>query len=285
MTGHHTGMPGAGLRHYLIAALRLLALWTVLGSAACSDRLDHLGKPPTVYPAGTPDRVSTPLPGPERLALAAPGTASMPPQPAETVALSPGASPWSPAVQVTPSLFRRGPGSLLASDRAAVRGDILTVVIEVDDEAEISNTTARARTGDDQVSISALLGLPAVADVVLPGAGTLTPAVSAGSTTTTQGAGSVSREEEITFRLAATVVDVLANGHLVIQGSQEVLINFELRDLQVSGIVRPQDISRENEVPLHRIADARVKYGGRGQITDVQQPRYGQQIVDLVSPF
>jgi flagellar basal body L-ring protein FlgH len=94
-----------------------------------------------------------------------------------------------------------------------------------------------------------------------------------------------SRDEEVTLRLAATVESVLPNGHLVIRGSQEVRINFELRDLQVSGIVRPEDISRQNVITYDKIADARIVYGGRGQITDMQQPRLGQQIVDLLSPF
>jgi flagellar L-ring protein precursor FlgH len=95
----------------------------------------------------------------------------------------------------------------------------------------------------------------------------------------------VSRNEEVTLRLAATVENVLTNGHLVIRGSQEVRINFELRDLQISGIVRPEDISRQNVITYDKIADARIVYGGRGQITDMQQPRLGQQFVDLVSPF
>ncbi len=185
----------------------------------------------------------------------------------------------------TGSLWQSGPSSLFGDRRARRRGDILTVVVQIDDEGEISNTTNRARSGSEEASVSALLGLPAVADVILPGAGTLSPGVSTEGESTSTGSGSVNREEEITFRLAATVEQVLPNGHLVIRGSQEVRINFELRDLQISGIVRPEDISRQNVITSDKIADARIVYGGRGQITDLQQPRYGQQIVDLVSPF
>ncbi|MEL6335944.1 MAG: flagellar basal body L-ring protein FlgH [Pseudomonadota bacterium] len=244
-------------------ALLLLALLIVAG---CADRLDHLGTEPTMTPPGETETLATPLPAPERLAL--------------------GQKPLAQPLAVTPaSLWRSGPSSLFGDRRARGRGDILTVVIEIDDEAEISNTTARSRTGSDEVSVQALLGLPSVADIILPGAGTLEPAISTGSSTSTQGDGSVSREEEITFRVAATVAEVLPNGHLVVRGSQELRINFELRELQVSGIVRPEDINRRNEIPLEKIADARIVYGGRGQLTDVQQPRYGQQVIDLVAPF
>ncbi|MEM9782565.1 MAG: flagellar basal body L-ring protein FlgH [Pseudomonadota bacterium] len=271
-----SGAPSLRCAWPLILVIALLAV-------GCTDRLDHLGKPPSVSAAMTPERIATPLPTPERLALAAPEPvyARVPraaglPAPLPDAAYDPGA--------LRPG-WQSNPGWLLGGRRARRRGDILTVVIETDDEAEISNTTGRSRSGDENVNISALLGLPAIADVILPGGSTLNPAVNLGSTTSTQGTGSVSREEEITLRLAATVVDVLPNGHLVIQGSQEVLINFELRDLQITGIVRPLDINRTNEVPLERIADARVKYGGRGQLSDVQQPRYGQQVLDILSPF
>jgi flagellar L-ring protein precursor FlgH len=166
-----------------------------------------------------------------------------------------------------------------------VVGDILTVMIEIEDEAAISNTTNRSRSGADDVTVTAAFGLPQIADTLLPGSETLNPGVQAEGSSSSTGNGSISREEEITLRLAATVERVLPNGHLVIRGSQEVRVNFELRDLQIAGIVRPEDISRQNVITYDKIADARIAYGGRGQLTDVQQPRYGQQIVDLISPF
>ncbi|MEM6973001.1 MAG: flagellar basal body L-ring protein FlgH [Pseudomonadota bacterium] len=262
---------------------RCVMVLALMALSACADRLDHLGREPTVSAAMTPARISTPLPSAERLALAAPE----PIAPAAPRAAGLPAPLPDPARARTdaPPAWQANPGWLLGGRRARRRGDILTVVIETNDEAEISNTTGRSRSGDDSLNISALFGLPAVADVILPGAGTLSPAVNLGSTTSTEGTGSVSREEEVTVRLAATVVDVLPNGHLVIQGSQEMLVNFELRDVQISGIVRPLDITRSNEVPIDRVADARVKYGGRGQISDVQQPRYGQQVLDIINPF
>ena len=232
----------------------------------CAGQLDHLGRAPTMTPPGAETRMAAPPPAPERMQLAGPAT--------------PLRRPASPA-----SLWNSGPQSLFGDRRARERGDIMTVVIEIDDEAEISNTTSRARDGSDEISVAALLGLPAVADTVFPGAGSLDPAVSAAGSQRSTGAGSVRRNEEIELRLAATVQDVLPNGHMVIRGSQELRINFELRELQVSGIVRPEDISRRNEITYDKIADARIVYGGRGQITDLQQPRIGQQIVDLIAPF
>ncbi len=100
-----------------------------------------------------------------------------------------------------------------------------------------------------------------------------------------KGNGSVKRNEKLEMRVAATVVDVLPNGVLAISGKQEVRVNFELRELLVSGYVRPQDISRQNQITYDKIASARISYGGRGQITDVQQPRYGQQVLDAILPF
>lgn len=110
-------------------------------------------------------------------------------------------------------------------------------------------------------------------------------AVDADSSSTYKGAGKVSRRDKLTLRVAATVIDRLPNGTLHIQGSQEVRVNFEMRELLVAGFVRPEDIGRNNEVAYDRIAGARISYGGRGQIMDVQQPRYGQQVADMILPY
>ncbi|RMD89269.1 MAG: flagellar basal body L-ring protein FlgH [Alphaproteobacteria bacterium] len=183
------------------------------------------------------------------------------------------------------SLWRRDPRSLLGDRRARGPGDILTVVIEIDDRAEISNSTARSRSGSENLSIGALFGLPEAASDVLPGGAGLDPAVSTDSSSSSSGDGSVRRNEKLTLRVAATVVRRLPNGVLEISGRQEVRVNFEMRELLVTGFVRPEDISRKNEITYDKIASARISYGGRGQITDVQQPRYGQQIADILLPF
>lgn len=175
--------------------------------------------------------------------------------------------------------------SLLGDRRAVQRGDILTVVIEIDEKAEISNATDRSRSGTETLGIPGLFGLPQRLDEKLPEGASSSELVGINSSSNSSGDGSVKRKEKLTLRVAATIVDVLPNGVLSISGSQELRVNFELRELLVTGYVRPADISRQNEITYDKIASARVSYGGRGQITDVQQPRIGQQVLDAVLPF
>ena len=183
------------------------------------------------------------------------------------------------------SLWTAGQSSLFGDRRAGGRGDILTVVIEIDDKAEISNTTGRSRSGKEKLGIPSLFGIPQRLDTVLPEGASSADAVSTTSTSSYSGNGTVARNEKLTLRVAATVVEELPNGVLRIEGRQEVRVNNELRELLVSGYVRPVDVSRQNEITYDKIAGAQISYGGRGQISDVQQPRYGQQIADAILPF
>ena len=228
--------------------------------SACG-RLDHLGKPPSF----TPNEES-----PEQVAMLWPGL----PLHTQTQRNVDKSSLWSGGQQ-----------SLLGDQRAIKKGDILTVVIELDEKAEISNNTNRSRSGSENLEVPGLLGLPQRLNEKLPDGASLDEAVSIESDASSSGRGSVRRNEKLTLRIAATVLDVLPNGVLSISGSQELRVNFELRELLVAGYVRPQDISRQNEITYDKIASARVSYGGRGQITDVQQPRYGQQVLDSLLPF
>jgi flagellar L-ring protein precursor FlgH len=173
----------------------------------------------------------------------------------------------------------------LGDRRASLRGDILTVVIEIDDSAEFSNTSERGRSGSEQMGVTGLFGLPQRIDERLPDGASMADAVGANGSSSSSGSGAVRRNEQLTLRVAATVTDLLDNGILRIEGSQEVRVNYEIRELLVSGYVRPEDISRQNEVAYDRIAAARISYGGRGLISDVQQPRLGQQVADIVLPF
>lgn len=183
------------------------------------------------------------------------------------------------------SLWSGTRNSLLGDRRAGQNGDILTVVIEIDEKAEISNSTARSRSGSESLAIDDFFGLPQRLDAQLPEGASLGAAVGTSSNSASSGDGSVSRREKLTLRVAATVVGVMPNGVFEIQGTQEVRVNFELRELIVTGFVRPEDISRQNEITYDKIASARISYAGRGQISDVQQPRYGQQIADIILPF
>ena len=183
------------------------------------------------------------------------------------------------------SLWTSSRSSLLGDRRAGMRGDILTVVIEIDDQAEISNSTDRERSGEEKMGIAGFFGLPQRIDENLPEGASMESAVDTRSESSYEGEGSVSRRESLTLRVAATVVEELPNGVLRIEGQQEVRVNYELRELIVTGYVRPTDISRQNEITYDKIAGARISYGGRGQITDVQQPRYGQQVLDVILPY
>ena len=185
----------------------------------------------------------------------------------------------------TASLWSSGQRSLLGDRRANRPGDILTVVIEIDDQAEISNSSARGRSGSQSMGVPQLLGIPQVIDNYLPEGASMADAVSMDSSSSFQGSGTVSRNERLTLRVATTIIERLPNGVVRIEGSQEVRVNNELRELIVTGYIRPEDISRRNEIEYDRIAGARISYGGRGQISQMQQPRYGQQVVDIVMPF
>lgn len=186
--------------------------------------------------------------------------------------------------EASASLWRAGQSSLINDSRAAARGDILTVVIEIDDSAEISNSSNRSRDASDNVKIPQFGGIPQRISKNRPELD-FDNLVDADSSSDYKGSGKISRRDKLTLRVAATVVDRLPNGTLHIEGMQEVRVNFELRELHVSGFVRPADIDRNNEIEYDRIAGARISYGGRGQITDVQQPRYGQQIADILLPY
>ncbi|MGV8989742.1 MAG: flagellar basal body L-ring protein FlgH [Cypionkella sp.] len=183
------------------------------------------------------------------------------------------------------SLWTAQRNSLLGDHRANTRGDILTVVVQINDQATINDTSGRSRTGSNKMGIPSLFGIPQRLDAVLPTGATSASLVSTSSASAFSGTGNVARNEKVTLRLAATVVEELPNGVLRIEGQQQVRVNNELRDLVVSGYVRPDDISRQNEITYDKIADAQISYGGRGQITDVQQPAWGQQVVDQVMPF
>ncbi|WP_323035457.1 flagellar basal body L-ring protein FlgH [Pararhodobacter sp.] len=183
------------------------------------------------------------------------------------------------------SLWSSSQQSLLGDRRANQPGDILTVVIEIDDRAEISNSSQRGRSGSQSMAVPEMLGLPQLIDRQLPEGASMANAVSADSSSSFQGSGSVSRNERLTLRVATTIIERLPNGVVRIEGSQEVRVNNELRELIVTGYIRPTDISRRNEIAYDRIAGARISYGGRGQISQMQQPRYGQQIAEILLPL
>jgi flagellar L-ring protein precursor FlgH len=181
------------------------------------------------------------------------------------------------------SLWRNGSRAFFKDQRAARIGDLLTVTVNITDKANIANETQRSRTNKEDSGITDFIGsttLGAIAQKILPGR-----ILTADSTASSDGKGSVARQEALQTNVAAVVTQVLPNGNLVVEGKQEIRVNFEIRELIVAGIVRPEDIQSDNTIDSSKIAQARIAYGGRGQITDVQQPRYGQQVMDVLLPF
>jgi flagellar L-ring protein precursor FlgH len=188
-----------------------------------------------------------------------------------------------PAVYNPNSLWRNGSRAFFKDQRAHQIGDILTITVNITDKANMENETQRSRKNTEDSGVTDFMGskvLPPNAKAIIPGR-----ILTADSTASSEGKGSVDRKEALQTNVAAVVTQVLPNGNLVVEGKQEVRVNFEVRELIVAGIVRPEDIQSDNTIDSTKIAEARIAYGGRGQITDVQQPRYGQQVLDVLLPF
>lgn len=243
-------------RHAILAALALLA-----GGCTQLDRLQNIGKAPEISSIENPTNADTYHP------------ISMP-MPA------PSASQHS-----SNSLWRTGARSFFRDQRAAKVGDIMTVLIKIEDDAAVDNSTVRTRDAAEDADLTNVFGYEGALSKVLPEAISPSSLVSAGSASTHSGKGTISRKETINLTVAALVTQVLPNGNLVIQGHQEVRVNFEVRDLDITGVIRPEDISASNTIEHTQVAEARISYGGRGDIQEMQQPRYGQQIVDVILPF
>ncbi|MCM2291396.1 flagellar basal body L-ring protein FlgH [Allorhizobium sp. BGMRC 0089] len=177
------------------------------------------------------------------------------------------------------SLWNDRQAALFKDSRAINVGDLLTVTISINDKAKFSNDTSRSRKNSTSLTWNTLINLFGLKTP--DGTGNL----GTDSNTSTDGKGSIDRSETLNLKIAAVVTGILENGNLLISGSQEVRVNQEMRILNVAGIVRPQDVDSSNTISYDKIAEARISYGGRGRLTEVQQPPVGQQIVDMYSPF
>ena len=245
------------LRRIAISALLLAS--SALGGCSSIDRLSQIGEQPKLSAIENP----TAQPGykPVQMPMPKPEVASYNPN----------------------SLWRNGSRAFFKDQRARQVGDLLTVTVNITDKANIENDTSRSRTNKEDSGITDFIGsktLGVQAQKVLPGL-----ILTADSTSSSEGKGSVDRKEALQTNVAAVVTQVLPNGNLVVEGKQEIRVNFEIRELIVAGIVRPEDIQSDNTIDSTKIAQARIAYGGRGQIMDVQQPRYGQQVMDVLLPF
>lgn len=235
-----------------------VAVTASLAATACATKPSDFARQPSLSPVGSGVHQTVPaLP--------------MPAEPPQRARVAPGFSSWSDA------------GADLFRDARAMRvGDVITVKISIRDKATLDNSSSRSR--GSSLGLGQSMGYGLKTDFYgASGSGNLD--AQSKSNSESNGKGAVSRSENIELMVAAVVTDVLPNGHLVINGTQEVRVNFELRELTVAGVVRPRDVSTDNIVSYERIAEARISYGGRGRITEVQQPPWGQQLIDLVSPF
>jgi flagellar L-ring protein precursor FlgH len=232
-------------------AFALLGL--ALAGCGAMDRIEAIGQAPRMAPVGDP--------GPRAIVERIPQQA--------------------PITYANNSLWQAGAKSFFHDPRASHVGDVITVNVSVADTAKLSNSTARARSNSDKANLTNFFGL----ETVMPTGMDPTSLVNMGSDTSNNGNGSINRSEAINMTLAALVAQVLPNGNLVIDGRQQVRVNNELRDLKVTGIVRTEDITQDNTVNLSQIAEARISYGGTGTVSDVQQPRYGSQLFDILMPW
>lgn len=184
------------------------------------------------------------------------------------------------------SLWDKNSNGYFKDTRARNIGDILTVKIRIDDRAELDNRVQRRRQDNDTAGIQNLYGLEEIAKDLLPG-GNVDPAnlVNRTGNMINLGEGFIDRREVIETSIAAVVTKVLPSGNLVVYGSQELRVNYEVRQLTLQGVIRPQDISPQNDIDYAKVAEARVSYGGKGIIMDIQQPRIGSQLADIVGPF
>src|ERR1700754_321881 len=245
------------LRYFTTASM--LALAAATGGSSSLERLSAIGERPALSAIENP----TAQPGYKPVQMPMP---------------TPQAASYSPN-----SLWRNGSRAFFKDQRARQVGDLLTVTVNITDKATFDNETKRSRTNKEDSGISDFAGaklLTGNAAKVMPGT-----ILSADSTAQSEGKGSVNRQEALQTSVAAVVTQILPNGNLVVEGRQEIRVNFEVRELIVAGIVRPEDIQSDNTIDSTKIAQARIAYGGRGQLTDVQQPRYGSQVMDILLPF
>jgi flagellar L-ring protein precursor FlgH len=247
------------LRRLLLLAPLSAAI--LLSGCGALQRLSEVGRPPTMTPSADPTK------DPNWRPLTMPMPARQAP-PTEANAL-----------------WRNGSRAFFKDQRAAQVGDLITVVVDMNDTANVQNATTASRSSADTGGIPALFGLQNLLPTILPKPIDPSSLVSVNSANNNGGTGQIQRSEAVTLRLAGVVTQVLPNSNLVVDARQEIEVNHELRVLQVTGVVRPQDIASDNTVTHDRMAEARITYGGRGQLTDVQTPRWGQQIMDILLPF
>ncbi len=230
----------------------------VLGGCGSLGRISEIGRPPALTPTADPTREATwrpvtmPMPTPE------------------------------PTPNEANSLWRAGSRAFFKDQRAAQVGDIVTVLVNMNDNANLKNVSSASRSSAEAGGMPEFFGMQALLPKTIVDPAKL---MSVSSSNNNAGNGQIQRNEAVTLRLAGVVTQVLPNGNLVVAARQEFRVNSELRELAVTGVIRPQDIASDNTVLHDRMAEARIAYGGRGQLTEVQTARWGQQLMDILLPW
>jgi flagellar L-ring protein precursor FlgH len=249
------------MRQFLYTLILSTSTLALSGCQSLIDKLDRTGNPPPLTKIENPQiapeykPLSWPLPDPE-----------------------------TSSVRTANSLWQPGARAFFRDQRASRVGDILRVNIDINDTAKIDSKTDNTRSSSDDVAPPVAMGYEKYLGKVTPWA-TGNPMVALDSARNISSTGKVDRKDSVTTQVAALVTQVLPNGNLVIKGSQEILVNFEVREVSVAGVIRPQDINSDNTIELTQIAEARIVYSGRGQISDMQQARWGSQLVEALFPF
>ncbi|MGX1785400.1 flagellar basal body L-ring protein FlgH [Bosea sp. NPDC055332] len=240
-----------------LAIPAVLGVTLLLGACGAADRLANVGQAPALSPIEDPTATKGYKP------------VQMPMPAVEHASYAPN------------SLWRTGSRAFFKDQRARLVGDLVTVKVKVTDRAQLDNTTKRSRKNGEDLGAENFFG----AETKWKKNSDPSSFLKLDSDSSSEGSGSVRRAEQLATNVAAVVTQTLPNGNLVIEGKQEIRVNFEVRELIVAGVIRPEDIESDNTIESAKIAQARIAYGGRGQITDVQQPRYGQQVMDILLPF
>jgi flagellar L-ring protein precursor FlgH len=240
-----------------------VAVTFIMTTASCKtlDRISNLGASPELTNIANPNKtegykpISMPMPMPTR------------------------------ATRQPNSLWQEGSRAFFKDQRASEVGDIITVVVAIEDEAQLDNRTRQDRSASENLGIGGLFGLENLLEAVLPEPQTPDNLIDVDTSSANDGRGRIDREETVNLRIAAVVTQQLPNGNLVLFGRQEIRVNFEIREVVVGGIIRPQDIASANTVSYDQMAEARIAYGGRGQLNDLQQMRYGAEVLQILMPF
>ena len=236
----------------------LIAACVVLSGCGSLARLSEVGRPPSMTPTADPTKDPTWRP----VTMPSPAREPLPTEPN--------------------ALWRQGARAFFKDQRAAQVGDVVTIVVNMNDAANMKNVTSASRSSNESAGMPNLFGMEKLLPKNIVDPSKLLSSSSANDNT---GTGQIQRNEAVTLRLAGIVTQVLPTGNLVVAARQEFRVNNEVRELRVTGVIRPQDIASDNTVQHDRMAEARIAYGGRGQLTDLQSPRWGQQLMDILLPF